>query len=139
MCIRDRFKDMIDIIRERLQNRKEINSSFFVNHSREDIRELSVNLLQSPFEYSPNWSEKFGIELQTQPAPEQNFSNDSEQAVKRFKLRKIGQILKMNHERIKEAQDKDDDSAFMQYLKVEMKLKKMQMELAKELNTVILR
>jgi len=133
------FKDIIAIIRERLQSRKEINSSFFVNHSREDIRELSVNLLQSPFEYSPNWSEKFGIELQTQPAPEQNFSNDSEQAVKRFKLRKIGQILKMNHERIKEAQDRDDDRTFMQYLKVEMKLKKMQMELAKELNTVILR
>ncbi len=122
---------------QRLVENKKINSQYFLNHTDEEVRKLAVDVLQSPFEFSPNWEEMHSITLRTQPMPDKNFTKDSEQSLNRFRLNKITSLLKKNQERIKAAQEEDNWELMQRYIKVDLKLRNTRSELAKQLNTVI--
>jgi DNA primase len=122
-----------------LMDKREINYRHFIEHWDEDISQLAISILTSPNEYSPNWKDKHGIDLRTQPMPEKNFTRDSIYALNIFKLKKIDSTLAANQERIKTAQAADDMELMMKYLKVQTKLLSIRSELAKLTNTVILK
>ncbi len=127
------------IARECLQlliDKKPINPQHFINHWDDDMSQLAISLLSSPFEYSPNWKDRWDIELRSQPMPESNFGKDTVYAINMFKLRKVKKTMLANQQRLKEVQD--DDSLRTKYLKVHLKLKALEMELAKKTNTVII-
>lgn len=112
-----------------------LSNSFFLHHSNPKISQLAINLTSSPFEYSPGWEER-DIFLRTQKMPDLNFTEDSIQGIKRFKLRKVIRMCTSNQQRIQ--QEKDGEKQMM-LLQVQQKLIKMRNDLAKELNTVVLR
>ncbi|MEM1323774.1 MAG: DNA primase [Bacteroidota bacterium] len=122
---------------QRLVTNKSVDTQYFLNHSDTEISKIAVDLIHSPFEYSPNWEEKHSIVLRTQPMPELNFTKDSEQALNRFKFSKIGKMLKVNQERIKKAQEENDWELMQRYIKVDLKLRASRSELASILKTVI--
>ena len=83
------------------------------------------------------WEIKFQRPLETQKAPDLNFTEDSKQALKRFKLRKIIKLCDQNQEIIRRSSDTGDMSTMMKHLKIHQKLMEMRNSLAAELKTVV--
>ncbi|MCO6488875.1 MAG: DNA primase [Phaeodactylibacter sp.] len=122
---------------KRLLDNQPVDTTYFLNHPDEEVRQLAVNLLSSPYEYSENWEKRWDIFLSSQKMPDENFEKDSTQALKRFKLRKLNKMIRQNAEKIRQLfEQKSDD--YMLYLKLDQKLKVMRNELAEELGTVVL-
>jgi len=57
------YKEIYKVFSER--KGEVIPSSFFTNHERKEISELSINLISSPYSLSDNW-EKHGIQVETE-------------------------------------------------------------------------
>ncbi len=120
-------------------NGNQPSESYFFNHQVPEIQQITIDIASSPFEYSENWRNMWQIEL-LQKSPEQNFILDGLQAVQRFKLKKIKTLIDKNTLRIKDAESQKLDAASVdKFLKVHFKLKLMHDEIAKKLNTVVLR
>ena len=121
-----------------LVSNQPISPQYFISHKDQTYSELAVDLLYSPFEYSPGWDER-DLYLSSQKMPEENFTKDSVSALMQFKFRKIIRLCEKNQQRLKEAQTSDDVSQLMRLLKVQTKLNEMRNELAKQLGAVVLK
>jgi len=130
------FKAVLQIYLQHLKENRTPKASFFVNHEQDPIRDLALDLLSTPYEYSENWEKKHEIFLD-QKKPEENFNRDAELAVKRLRLKKIKK--KMNEVRtvIKKLSAEDSDEV-MTYMKLYSKLKSMHDDIARDLNSVVL-
>ncbi len=120
-------------------SKKAITTQYFTDHQDAEIRTFAIDLIHTPFEFSPNWKKLWDIDLQTQPAPDLNFLQDSISALHRFKLKKIIKMCEKNQERLKEFNEKGDTSKMMKLLKMQQRLLAMRDELAKKLKTVVLK
>jgi len=120
-----------------LKAKKKVTSKHFINHPDQKISQIAVDLISSPWEFSDGWAER-DIFLQTQKMPDLNFSEDGEQALKRFKLKKIIGMYNKNQERVKNMNNDPDINKMMRLLKVQQKLMSMRDELAAELKIVVL-
>ena len=98
---------------------------------------MAIDLLQTPYEYSENWKKKHDIELNTQPTPEENFTRDSIYALHRFQIKEDHPDVREKQERLKNFDG--DSSKMMKLLKMHQRLLAMRDELAKKLNTVVLK
>jgi len=131
------YQRVVQLADERLQSGEPVQLLYFLRHPDEDIRQLAADLSTSPYEYSENWEKRWDIFLTTQKMPDDNFVNDSIQALKRFKLRMLDKMIRQNAEEIKQLfQQKSDD--YLAHLKLDQKLKVLRNQLAEELGTVVL-
>jgi DNA primase len=133
------FEAIAKECRQRLIDKLPLNEKYFTDHPDPKIQSLAVDLIHSPFEYSTNWKEKWDIILTTQVDPEDNFMKDSINALYRFKLKKIIKMCVKNQQKLKEINSEDDTAKMMKLLKVQQKLNGMRDDLAKKLNTVVLK
>ena len=117
--------------------KKPINSQHFIGHHDRAISELAVDLLHSPFEYSPGWAER-ELYLSSQKMPEDNFNKDSLSALYQFKLRKVIRLAEKNQNEMKSLPS-DDPAQLMRLMKVQMRLIEMRNELMKQLGMVVLK
>ncbi len=120
-----------------IQKGTPLSTQHFLSHSVKEIREFAASVLSNPYDYSDNWETKFQRPLETQKAPDLNFTEDSKQALKRFKLRKIIKLCEQNQEIVRKSSDSGDMSTMMKHLKIHQKLMEMRNSLAAELKTVI--
>lgn len=120
-----------------LQKNTPLSTQYFLGHSMREIRDLTASLLSNPYDYSENWENRLNRPLETQKAPEINFTKDSEQAIKRFKLRKIIKLCEQNQEIVRKASDSGDMSILMKHLKIQQRLLEIRNSLAKEMNTIV--
>lgn len=123
---------------DRLGRRLEMGTAFFVNHGNKEIRELAIDLMSTPYEYSENWEKKWDIYLNTQKMPDENFVKDSHHALKRFRLKKIVRKCVENQEKIKSLAKEGKAEEMMLHMRLQQKLLDIRNELAKELGTVVL-
>ncbi|MDX2280266.1 MAG: DNA primase [Saprospiraceae bacterium] len=117
---------------------KSVDRHHFLNHENPQICELTVNILSTPWEMSPNWEERFNNPLQNQPMPDLNFDIDARQALDRFKLRKLMKMCEINLVRIRAASEAGDMDTMMHYMRVQQKLNESRNELAARVGTVVL-
>jgi DNA primase len=106
-----------------------IDTNFYLHHPESDIRQLAIELLHSPYEYSVGWDAR-QMPLQTQATPENNQYHDARQAVHRLKLKKIAQLLEENQVALQQAQLKKDDEEIDLLLQIKMVLNKQRNDLA---------
>ncbi len=111
---------------------------FFVQHENPAVRDLALDLLNSPWELSPNWEERYNYPLQNQKMPDLNFDLDMRQALDRFKLRKLNKMCDLNLVRIRSAADAGDADSLDRYLKIQQKMLEARNELARRAGTVVL-
>ncbi|MCB0553372.1 MAG: DNA primase [Phaeodactylibacter sp.] len=130
------YQRTANLARERILAGEEVSTAYFLNHPDPEIRELAINLVTSPYEYSENWAKRWEIFLTTQKMPDDNFINDSTQSLKRFKLRKFDKMIRQNAEKIKTLFEQKSDE-YLLYLKLDQKLKAVRNQLAEELGTVV--
>jgi hypothetical protein len=81
----------------------------------------------------------WGIELQTQPAPDKNFTLDSIYSLNIFKLRKVIKMINKNKEKLKGYTDDQGTEKYMKYLKIATKLESIRREIAKKYGIVTLK
>ncbi len=136
--ITDYFKDELTkiILQEYskiLNDQIEVQSSYWTEHSNEQVRTFAVDVLSEKYTYA-EWSKK-GLELQTQKPVEENHVKDSYQAILRFKLKKIV-------ERIEELKrifsDNTDESKDVILITAYQKLLKERQQLAEELKVTVM-
>ncbi len=123
----------------RLLNNQPIHQDFFLNHSDKAIREITIELLAEPWDYSPNWEERWKYPLQNQPIPDKNEHEDMQYALLRFKLRKLMRMCEVNLGRIKSASESGNHEEMMRYMRIQQKLIEKRNELAARTGTVLLR
>lgn len=132
--------DYLRIAREAMQlllDKTPVTTQHFIGHKDQKISELAVDLLHSPWEYSPGW-ETHEMYLRSQKKPEENFSKDSVSALLQFKFRKVVRLCEKNQLHMK-ALASDDSSQLMRLMKVQMKLNEMRNEIMKQLGMVVLK
>lgn len=132
------YQQLAKLAQERLASGQPLSTDFFTQHPEQAVQQMAINLITSPYELSENWEKRYEITLQTQKSPELNFSEDSIQSLKRFRLRKISRMCQKNQEQIKELTASGDMEKLMVHMKVQQKLLNIRNDLAKELGTVVL-
>lgn len=115
-----------------------INTQYFIGHKDQTISELAVDLLHTPWEYSPGWAER-ELFLTSQKMPEENFNKDSLSAILRFKKRKVVRMIEKNQSEMKGIPQNDDSGKLERLIKVAIKLNTIRDELLKQLGTVTLK
>lgn len=147
--------DMLDMIEEfdhpicskivqeyliKLQANEKITTTYFTYHSDPAIAKLAVDLVarMEEHDFSEGW-ERLNVFLNTQELPEINHVADAKSSILRFKFKKIERLIRKNQLLLKESQESKNDTDMMIYIKVSLKLQEMKMDLAKQMNTVVLR
>lgn len=130
------------VVRESYQlivDKKRVSLDYFLNHTNPEIRQLAVNVSTSPYEFSENWARKWEIFL-SQPHPDENQRKDAESLIKRFKLRKIQRFKDRNTSKLKELITNNEEVEQIEAcMRLHLRLKTIENQLAKELGTVVLR
>jgi DNA primase len=122
-----------------LREGKKLDQHFFTQHPDKAVCDLAIELLSSPWEFSPNWEQRYHYPLQNQPMPDLNFDLDLRQALNRFKLRKLKKLCEiLNPARIKAASEAGDMDEVMRLLRIQEKLKSVRNELAQKSGTIVL-
>lgn len=130
------YQRVFQIAMEALSEGKAVTPKLFLHHIEDDVQQLAVTLSTSPYEYSENWANKWEIFLTTQKMPDENFAKDSLSAMKRFRLRKLNRMIRQNADQLKAVME-NGEGDYMVHLKLDLKLKQLRNELAKELGTVV--
>jgi DNA primase len=124
--------------RQLLLDKKPINRDHFVHHPDENIRKFAIDILSSPYEYSPNWEARWEIILQTQPEPDKNFERDSRLVLQQFLLQKFNEMCTTNSAYIQGLYKEGKEKEIQIYLKVQQELLSRRNAIAKELKRVIM-
>ncbi len=124
---------------QRLLDNQTIDLNYFLTHEDKKIGDTVLDIVASRYELSPNWLEKHGIELQTQKMPEENFTDDSINALLRFKFKKVVKMCEANQQKLRQLTSDTDPNQLMLLMKMQQKLINMRNDLAKQLKTVVLK
>ena len=118
---------------KRLLDQQPITPEYYSRHENEAIQRMALDFAISPHEYSPNWEKMHDITLTTQPMPELNFTRDTIEKLKRFRLRKIQRMITKVDQKIRSLQEKDmNDPKIIVQLKLKLKLQAVYGTLSKE-------
>ena len=125
---------------EKLKANKQVGDSYFVNHNDPQVAKLAVDLVacMEEHEFSSGW-EKLNVFLNTQVLPGVNHIADAKSGILRFKLKKIERLISKNHKELKLLQANNEDTDMLILMTVHQRLMNKRSELAKQLNTVVLR
>jgi len=129
------YKEIILEAVERVENGEPVESTFFTNHSNEEIQRIAIDLLSTPHTYA-GW-EKKSIFLQTQDKPENNYFSDAEQAIRRFKFRKCKKMIDLLKLKIEKAQAEENLTEVSHLLKAYQKLLEEKAKFAEKTGLVI--
>jgi DNA primase len=117
---------------------KTFDQHYFIQHESSEVCELAINIIATPWEFSPNWEAMWNYPLQNQKMPDLNFDLDMKQALLRFKLQKVMKMCDLNLARVKTASQSGDDEGMMRYMKIQQKLNETRNEIARQVGTVVL-
>jgi len=129
----DMYKSIVLESEELIKSTGEFTPNYFVNHNIEAVRLACIDLMQDQYEYA-NWHDK-GLYLQTQKEPDENFIEDSKQAILRFKERKLRKNMKEISERLQD--NTLDDEMKTLLITAQINYKATLTEIHAELGTVV--
>ena len=122
--------NLLSLIYAELKNRfaaqQNLSPDYFLNHSDDDIRELTTDLLSEPYELSDNWS-RHGI---TVPTEENVLREAVEGSLYSLKIRKVMKMLKENRRQMDEQWKKGEDIFELMERQHRLEALKMQLSLA---------
>lgn len=131
-------KTMLEIAIAQYDSAGKINNDAFISSEDDQIRNLAIDFLASPYMYA-SWEEK-GLQFQTQKEPERNQEKDAIQSVKRFLFRKIEKQVHEIEAKIKELSAiPGSELEINTYLKAYKIVLAQRSEMATEMGTVFLK
>ncbi|MGM0581052.1 MAG: DNA primase [Bacteroidota bacterium] len=110
-----------------------LNESYFIKNGSEEVRKVIFSLYTDRYELSENWEKKFEIYT----PHERHILNDSIYIhVLRLKHRSILHLMEKNTEKLKDADNQEDEQIILQYL---MQLNQAKMEIGNLLGMVVVK
>ncbi len=132
------YREMVVLVMDHLRSHGGAPpADWYTAQPNEALRVLALDALVSPYTFSPNWKEKYGLRL-SQKAPEENQQLAARTFLHVFRMEKIERKGKENAALIARLEAAGEFESLRAHLKVQMKLDEMRMALAKELGTVVL-
>jgi DNA primase len=122
------FQEILELFRQKIESGNIPDPDDFFKDSPEHIKKTLIHLVSEQHEVSENW-QRYHIYI---PKEEELITNAV--YVLRLKFRKIRTLLEKNRDSIKEAQEEEKLTELM---RINMELKKAEMEYAKPLGIVI--
>jgi DNA primase len=105
----------------------------FLYHEDQQLSVLAVSLMDSPYELSPNWKEHYDGPL---PTRDDLYREEVNSVMNYLKLRKIKRLIDENQLDLEKTHTMDEQLTLLQ---THRHLKQLEMELTKQMGTVILR
>ena len=115
-----------------------ITPKFFTSHPDPQVQTFALDVIATPHEYSHNWTDRWGLELQTQLAPEKNILKDATQAFLRLKQKKNRAAMANTLNDIAVAEAAGDIEQVEIAIKIYQKQKEIDMDLSQKLNNVFM-
>ncbi|CAH1000199.1 DNA primase [Neolewinella maritima] len=132
------YRDMVVAVTERVRSTsKAPEPTWYASQPDQALRQLAVDAAVSPYTYSPNWKKVYGLHL-SQKLPEDNHRLAAETFLYIFRMEKIERKSQQNAVTIARLEREGNLDLLRTHLKVQMKLDKLRLTLAKELGTVVL-
>lgn len=139
------YKQIIEIYLNHLTSENTsgvLDTDFFVNHPNPSVQHMAIELIAESEQYvfSENWK-KYNVRLSTQGMPNENYVKDVKYGLGRFMLKKIERLAQKNQQAMKELQANTeanfDDLRILLF--TQQKIVEMRNQIAKDLNTVVLK
>ena len=130
------YRKVAELCLDLLLDKTPLSTNYFLQHEEESIRNLAIELIHSPYEFSPGWEER-EIYLTTQKAPELNYVQESVEAVDRLKYEKIEKLMEQNQQLLQEARSETAPEEILRRMKIHHKLLEQKALLAKRLGMVV--
>ncbi len=130
------YKKVIEYAQQCLSENYIPNLQSYLYHQDRDISSLCLEFTINKHEYSSNWEKRWGVFLNTQRHPDQNFIKDCLNAILRFKLKKFNKQISYLEAHIKTLRADDEDLTLL--LKTHNELLGYRNQLAKMLKTVVI-
>jgi DNA primase len=131
------YRQVVEIFLQNYQQGLSLpDATYFLNHDQQDLKNLAISFLISPYVFSENWEKKWDIFL-SQKLPEENFNHDAIQSLKRFRFRKICKLINENSQELKKMNPSENEKLHADHIKLHFRLKEIQTNLAKELGIVV--
>ncbi len=105
----------------------------FLYYDNQAMSALVVSLMEFPYEVSPGWKEHFEMPV---PSREDTYREEVFSTVNYLKLRKIKRLISMNQ---KDLEQSHNNEKLLQLLHTHKHLKNLEVEMTKQLGTVILK
>jgi DNA primase len=119
-----------------VRNGDTVRFQYFIQHHDEGIRKMAIDFSTSPNDdYSHNWETRHQSPLRNQKPVEENFTEDSYQSVRRFRLRRLIRLSEKNKAKLKDMSSLSDEEQSL-LIRAQMKIDEMKNALATELGTV---
>ena len=131
------YRDMVAAVTEQVRSGKTPAPDWYTSQPDLALRKLAIDAAVSPYTYSPNWKEMYGLHL-SQKLPQDNHRLAAETFLYIFRMEKIERKARENAAKIAELERDGKLDQLRTHLKVQMKLQQLRAELAKELGTVVL-
>ena len=124
------------------QNREkggENNSpEYYMNHPRQEIRDMVLRWVDPGYEFSQNWIDKYQHPLQYQLMPDENYRNEYLQAFDLLKMNNLNKLAEDNKNKIKEFIENGDQEGLQVQLQAQILINKERNKLANKLGMVII-
>ena len=124
---------LINTYRQSYDNGLQPNAKTFLYHEDPAMSALAVNVLDYTYEVSPNWKNVYEGKIATR---EDLYKEEVFSTLNYLKLRKIKRMIDENQRDMEKEQTYEE---YMVFLQIHQHLKQMEMELTKQLGTVIFR
>ena len=125
------FREIVQLSIRRIEQKQPINPQFFMDQDSDEIRKLTLDMLQSEYEASEGWTRKFEVYFKN---PEENFFKDAIQSVFKLKFNIVRKVIRRNHEEMKEVKGEEE---LRRLLMVHNELKETEKILASQLGMVV--
>lgn len=103
----------------------------FLYHEDRSLSELVINLMQTDTDLSPNWKTRYEGHI---PSREELFKEEVFSSINYLKLRKIKKMMLQNHQEMQDAISPEEQVV---YLQTHQHLKQLEIQLTRQLGTVI--
>jgi DNA primase len=130
------FREIYQTLKTGWEQGKNRNSHYFLEHADEKIKSVVTDLVAHRYDLSVHWGDKYHIHIPTEGdiLNEMAYTN-----VLRLKLRVIQKMLDENKHKIKEADERGNESEVDKYLMAQIGLDQAKKELSEILGIVIAR
>ncbi len=120
-------------LKNSVYNQKPLSEQYFFNHDDEEVRQLTIDILSTPYGLSKNWETKHKIIVANE---EDNLKTIIFEVLYDYKMQKLDKMILENQENLHK---EEDEEKMTEHIKTDKKLKEKRGYFAKELSRVVLK
>lgn len=124
------YSRILDVFKSNLANGEIVDSAYFIQHGDEEMKQVAVDLITSPYEVSTNWGDKYKIHV---PKEIELLKDVTLTNILRLKFRIVQHLLDEENKKLKEAKETEEVDRMLDEIK---HLKEIEMNIAERLGNV---